>query len=289
MSSSRISGLATVVRSLAAVVVVAYLAGLAFVGGADLPRSASQLAAPLALVPGLRALPGVPAMPAVPTAASPDGGHGDLAAPETEAAEAVADPGDPADHAFTATNRDGSPARWNPCAPVHYIANFSKAPAGAREDLARAFADLSAATGLSFVYDGETELFPTARWASRPWPGRARPPAIVAWAEPSDVDVLRPAASGVTEAYRLPSPRGKVIVSGVVILNANHNPAFESGFGPVRPRGALLRHELGHLVGLAHVAERTQLMYPTSRRPHDFAAGDRAGLARLGQGGCLAP
>ena len=51
---------------------------------------------------------------------------------------------------------------------------------------------------------------------------------------------------------------------------------------------AIVLHELGHLVGLAHVANPTQLMLPeASPGVVDFAAGDLTGLAQLGAGACV--
>ncbi|WP_422677956.1 matrixin family metalloprotease [Blastococcus brunescens] len=46
-------------------------------------------------------------------------------------------------------------------------------------------------------------------------------------------------------------------------------------------------HEIGHLVGLDHVSDRTQLMYPSAGHTLDFASGDLAGLAALGDGECM--
>ncbi len=47
-------------------------------------------------------------------------------------------------------------------------------------------------------------------------------------------------------------------------------------------------HELGHLVGLAHVADPSQLMYEDMRSEvTSFQGGDIAGLARLGSGYCF--
>lgn len=45
-------------------------------------------------------------------------------------------------------------------------------------------------------------------------------------------------------------------------------------------------HELGHLVGLAHIEDRGELMHPWSSRLRDFGPGDREGLANLGSGRC---
>lgn len=51
-------------------------------------------------------------------------------------------------------------------------------------------------------------------------------------------------------------------------------------------KGADLLHELGHLVGLAHVDEPTELMYDGNVGQLDFGPGDRQGLAVLGNGEC---
>lgn len=55
--------------------------------------------------------------------------------------------------------------------------------------------------------------------------------------------------------------------------------------GSVIAREVML-HELGHLVGLAHVKDATQVMYPNTRPLAHYSAGDKAGLAILGAGPC---
>lgn len=49
---------------------------------------------------------------------------------------------------------------------------------------------------------------------------------------------------------------------------------------------AIVMHELGHLVGLAHVDDPGELMHSSNLERLDFGPGDRAGLALLGQGPC---
>lgn len=46
-------------------------------------------------------------------------------------------------------------------------------------------------------------------------------------------------------------------------------------------------HELANVVGLDHVDDPTQLMNPEGTNVTEFAAGDLAGLARLGGGQCV--
>ena len=56
--------------------------------------------------------------------------------------------------------------------------------------------------------------------------------------------------------------------------------------GVAAARG-VIEHELGHVVGLDHVNDATQLMNP-SETPTvtGYAAGDLSGLAILGEGQC---
>lgn len=59
----------------------------------------------------------------------------------------------------------------------------------------------------------------------------------------------------------------------------------------MRPQGlsqvkATIMHEIAHVAGLTHVEDPTQLMHATSTEATEFAAGDRAGLAKLGVGEC---
>ena len=77
-----------------------------------------------------------------------------------------------------------------------------------------------------------------------------------------------------------------VYVTGQVVLDA---PAFTQamavpGGGPVAR--AIVLHELAHVVGLGHVDDPAELMYPYAGRA-DLGAGDLTGLALLGAGACI--
>lgn len=74
-----------------------------------------------------------------------------------------------------------------------------------------------------------------------------------------------------------------------VTLNVRSQWVRHPGFrrvpslGGLPARGNLLMHEVGHALGLGHVDDRSQIMYPfaSSRTPVSLAKGDRAGLRYL--------
>ena len=75
-------------------------------------------------------------------------------------------------------------------------------------------------------------------------------------------------------------------VSGVVLLDPEAIAEIRASDGKA-PARAIILHELGHLVGLDHTTRDDQLMYPNNLSEEtDYAAGDLAGLARLGAGPC---
>ena len=48
----------------------------------------------------------------------------------------------------------------------------------------------------------------------------------------------------------------------------------------------MILHELGHVMGLEHVDDPVQLMYPEIDAPDGLAAGDLFGLRELGRAQC---
>ena len=58
------------------------------------------------------------------------------------------------------------------------------------------------------------------------------------------------------------------IERGFVLIDPTSTAAYTAGFGTGVSLGALILHELAHAVGLGHVDDPDQLMYPTlTRRP----------------------
>ena len=188
-------------------------------------------------------------------------------------------------YAFEGRNPDGLPMRFDACQPIHYVTNLSEAPAGALTFVQTAVSRLSSATGLTFVNDGSsTELPTSSRPATVPGSPAGWAPVLIAWEHEGQTDYLPAKANllgmgGFTGA----NTNGTVVVvTGEVALNADLTLApgatIPSTWVPA------LQHELGHVIGLAHTSDPTQIMAPVfnSQSPDDYGVGDSDGLQQLG-------
>jgi hypothetical protein len=196
-------------------------------------------------------------------------------------------------YSFLASNPDGSPVRWNPCQPIHYVTNMAMAPATAAGDLAGALARVSAATGISFVNDGATNEVPTVgRPSQQARYGSGWAPVLIAWSTAGQSNLLPGGGvlgeGGATWTSAPGSP--SVYVTGVVDVDAQASAVLTPGFGGGLTTGDMLLHEIGHVLGLGHTADRAQVMYPDilSRSTSAYGPGDLSGFARLGaSAGCI--
>ncbi len=191
-------------------------------------------------------------------------------------------------HEFTdvqASNAD-RPVAFDPCRPIHYVVNPKKAPPDGQELIANGIARVSEATGLRFVADGPTtevrgkhrEPYQPKRYGKDQWA-----PVLITWSDASADPELGGYISGVTSKHGVAAPNGTVVyVTGEVTLDGEQLAAGGTG------AESTVLHELGHLVGLAHTNDRTQLMYAEGQPDvTDFGAGDLRGLAMLGRGACV--
>lgn len=190
----------------------------------------------------------------------------------------------------TYVDEQGRPARWDPCRPIPYVVQAGWIPDAGRADLAEALRRLSEASGLTFLDEGDTEELPSSTRAAYQ-PGRYGErwaPLLVGWVPADRTDLgIGGGVQGIAVAVAVPGRDGASIVSGQVVLDAGNR--LSPGFGAGTTDGEVLLHELAHAVGLGHVLDPTQVMYPqTTSSESVFGAGDRAGLAALGApAGCL--
>ncbi|WP_457947514.1 matrixin family metalloprotease [Pseudarthrobacter sp. alpha12b] len=183
---------------------------------------------------------------------------------------------------------------YDPCRPVHYVVRPDNALPGGDILVREAIAAASQATGLEFVYDGTTAEAPTDnRQAFQPDRyGKRWAPVLIAWSTPEESpalagDVAGLGGSGYAQATGQPL-LPLVLAAGQVRLDAPDLADIVASRpdGPAEVR-AIIMHELGHVLGLNHVNDPSQLMNAENAGVTDFAAGDRAGLALLGSGPCV--
>lgn len=185
---------------------------------------------------------------------------------------------------FLAPTPDG-PAHWDRCAPVPVRVRWAGAPPSFPTDLAEALRRLSAASGLRFTVSSTTYLPLRPGWDLDDMPGGI----YVAWTTPQRVVQLAGTTAGYTEPLWVPVPgREPQILEAGVALDRTHT--YRPGFVPNDGLGDLLLHELGHAVGLGHVGDPTQVMYPAVNAASTgrFGSGDLAGLRRLAAYPCFA-
>lgn len=181
----------------------------------------------------------------------------------------------------------GRPVGFDPCRPVHWTLRRAGAPPDADALLGPVFAQLSLATGLSFVRDADTDEAPSPDRAlvQRRY-GDRYAPVLVAWSDEEESPGLEGDVAGHAGPVVVdPDRRGLRIVSGQVVLDVDTEP----GGGPASPvvLQHVLLHELGHLVGLDHVDDELETMHPSTLVPGGFSPGTLRGLAAVGGGPCF--
>ncbi len=234
---------------------------------------------------------GVPAQPPIPPGerVAPPPGEGEADAP-LGVPPAAADPGAP--HTFTEsqTLQDGRtvPVTWSPCRAIHYVVDLTGAPPDFRDRAAAVIAEVSAATGFAFVNDG-TVMEPASASREPYQPelyGDRWAPALIRFTDATVIPEFATQHVGLGGPVGVrATPDGPLhFVSGFAYLDTDLLTSPDVAGEPAYV--AVLRHELGHMLGLGHVDDPSQLMYGEGNAVTTFQAGDLAGLAELGRGSC---
>lgn len=178
---------------------------------------------------------------------------------------------------FSLTQRGGKePVGYDPCRVIEIEINPEGAPDNYRDLVDTAIEHTSDATGLELEVVGETD-----RRDFDMGVGLTRRPVLVGWADEDEVSDLAGDVAGVGGSVATDLGTGRLrYVTGVVVLDTDvfdGVPLFDSSGDQ-----AIIDHEFGHLVGLAHVDDPGELMNAGNLGRTTYGPGDREGLARLG-------
>lgn len=185
------------------------------------------------------------------------------------------------------TNR---PVGFDPCRPIRLVVNPSGAPSGTRPMVVRAFTRMAALAGYRVIDEGtSTEPAAARREAYQPQRyGKRWAPVLVAWTTPQQDRRLTGETIGLGGATPAIAPGGAMAyVTGQITLDRTQVTGLLKNPEAREEVEAAFAHEAGHVLGLDHVEDPTQLMYPRSNpEVVQPAAGDRRGLAAVGAAEC---
>ncbi len=177
----------------------------------------------------------------------------------------------------------GTKYRWNPCTVHNYRVTAHRLPADGLKLIRWALGQVSQATGLRFHYAGKTPYVPFKNSLTN-YPNNTD--FVFGWATPAQVPNLAGAVAGYGDSVGNFAGASKWMSDGQVAFDLTTKFPAASRRGL---RENLALHELGHAIGLGHVTDKRQIMYPAVRdlTPR-YGGGDLRGLAALGaSGGCL--
>lgn len=140
-----------------------------------------------------------------------------------------------------------TPLLWRTCKPVEVLIN-NAGEASYEAIIVKALNRASEVSGVNFKVIGTTEKTPVYDWYKQ----GGTPPVIIGVVNQSDL-LNNADALGSTVA----NPSGQSIVTGAIALKLSYFASHND-----EERYQLTLHEIGHLIGLKHVDDASDLMYP---------------------------
>ena len=179
------------------------------------------------------------------------------------------------------------PVGWDPCRPIRYVVNPDGGPSGAIDLVKDAVSRVEEASDLTFKYAGETNERPN--WDSPVQPSIGSDmPVLISWADADEVPELAGDVAGIGGSVWVsgPSGRARYVSGGATLDSGTFDRLTHRRDGETAGR-AIILHELGHVLGLAHVKDPGELMNDDNLGRRDFGPGDLDGLEKLGQVPCF--
>lgn len=192
-------------------------------------------------------------------------------------------------YAFMFEEQGQGPTRYDPCRPLEWVLNTHGMPEGAQSLIDEAVADVSRTSGLSFEYVGHTqEIAAFDRPLFQDRYGEDFVPIIVGWSDAEETTQLAGSVTGLGGSSSVNGAYGdqRYLAAGVVILDIDDVTELMTTPHGTALATAVIKHEMAHVIGLAHVDDDTELMNHENGTLTEWGPGDLAGLAIAGNGPC---
>jgi hypothetical protein len=163
-----------------------------------------------------------------------------------------------------------TPVTWDHCHAIPYQVNPKGAPENWRSIVDQAITDIEEASGFVFVDKGTT---PKTALIGRRYAGNEWEPVLIMWSDRYQNQSLDGGVIGRGGSRTIEVNGTLRYVVGQASLDATVEDPFETQM--------VLEHELGHVLGLDHTGNPSQLMYAGYHGQKGLGKGDRAGLKRL--------
>lgn len=180
----------------------------------------------------------------------------------------------------------GEPVAYTSCRRIEVAVYPAGGPEDAESLVREAVAVVRSVSGLDLVVTGSFGGS-APNWDFGDGPVRADDPISVSWQDGDAIAALTDDTAGLGGSRVLTYPDGsRRLVAGTIALSRGYYDLLEAR-GDREQALAVLLHELGHVLGLAHVRDAGELMNQDNIGRSSFGPGDREGLRLLGQGPCF--
>jgi hypothetical protein len=188
-------------------------------------------------------------------------------------------------YAFLEMDGD-QPVTYSSCRLIQVAVYPAGGPPDAEQLVREAVDQMRSATGLDIVVTGSFGGH-APNWNFEAAPVGPQDPISVSWQDGDAIAELTEDTAGLGGSVVITSPSGsRRRMAGTIALSRDYYELLTQR-GDHDEALAVLLHEFGHVLGLAHVDSPNELMYDKNNDHNSLGAGDLEGLRRLGHGPCI--